>query len=176
MQGSGMAPSSLARSAAPSREPLLGNLAVKDECRMKETVIESPLIGSGSQEEVDIRVKVLLDMGTSRGFLTYEELNERLPDEVVSPDKLDSLLMMIDEMGIKLIDESDIGDFVKGPKAKPKKPRPADDEPEADEMKAVEEEEIDIQALQGEIKQIDSELAQVRGKMDEYLKELGIAV
>jgi RNA polymerase primary sigma factor len=52
-------------------------------------------------------VQALLDLGTSRGYLTYEELNERLPDEVVSPDKLDSLLMMIDEMGIKLIDESD---------------------------------------------------------------------
>jgi RNA polymerase primary sigma factor len=78
---------------------------------MKETVIETPLIGSGSQEEVDARVKALLDMGTSRGYLTYEELNERLPDEVVSPDKLDSLLMMIDEMGIRLIDESDIHEF-----------------------------------------------------------------
>ncbi len=70
--------------------------------------IESPLIGSGSQEEVDLRVQALLDLGTSRGYLTYEELNERLPDEVVSPDKLDSLLMMIDEMGIKLIDETDV--------------------------------------------------------------------
>ncbi len=40
----------------------------------------------------------------------------------------------------------------------------------------VEEEAIDIQVLQGEIKQIESELAQVRSKMDEYLKELGIAV
>ncbi|MGD0464142.1 MAG: RNA polymerase sigma factor RpoD [Tepidisphaeraceae bacterium] len=70
--------------------------------------IESPLIGSGSQEEVDLRVQALLDLGTSRGYLTYEELNERLPDEVVSPDKLDSLLMMIDEMGIKLIDEGDV--------------------------------------------------------------------
>jgi RNA polymerase primary sigma factor len=70
--------------------------------------IESPLIGSGSQEEVDLRVQALLDLGTSRGYLTYEELNERLPDEVVSPDKLDSLLMMIDEMGIRLVDESDV--------------------------------------------------------------------
>src|SRR6187402_2705457 len=77
---------------------------------------ETPLIGSGSQEEVDLRVNNLLGMGTSRGFLTYEELNEKLPDEVVSPDQLDSLLMMIDEMGIKLIDEMDIGDWVKGPK------------------------------------------------------------
>src|SRR5439155_12854270 len=39
------------------------------------------------------------------------------PDEVVSPDKLDSLLMMIDEMGIKLIDETDVADF-----NKPEKP------------------------------------------------------
>src|SRR5712671_6408337 len=73
--------------------------------------IESPLIGSGSQEEVDLRVNVLIDMGKSRGYLTYEELNERLPDEVVSPDKLDSLLMMIDEMGIRLIDDMDVGEF-----------------------------------------------------------------
>jgi RNA polymerase primary sigma factor len=84
----------------------------------KETVIvvETPLIGSGSQEEVDNRVKALLDLGTGRGYLTYEELNEKLPDEVVSPDKLDSLLMMIDEMGIKLIDEADAGEFQKKPR------------------------------------------------------------
>src|SRR5271169_5045920 len=84
---------------------------------MKEiaiAVMETPLIGSGSQEEVDLRVQAIKDLGTSRGYLTYEELNEKLPDEIVSPDKLDSLLMMIDEMGIKLIDESDIGDFTKG--------------------------------------------------------------
>src|SRR3954447_6695153 len=89
-------------------------------------VIEVPLIGSGSQEEVDSRVQAILDLGTSRGYLTYEELNEKLPDEVVSPDKLDSLLMMIDEMGIRLIDESDVGEFTKAPKARAKKPKPAD--------------------------------------------------
>jgi RNA polymerase primary sigma factor len=82
-----------------------------------EAVIETPLIGSGSQEEVDNRVRALLEMGTSRGYLTYEELNEKLPDEVVSPDKLDSLLMMIDEMGIRLIDEMDAAEFQKKPRA-----------------------------------------------------------
>src|SRR5512133_1471869 len=73
--------------------------------------IETPLIGSGSQEEVDLRVQALIDLGKSRGFLTYDELNERLPDEVVSPEKLDTLLMMIDEMGIKLIDDLDVAEF-----------------------------------------------------------------
>src|SRR5688572_27033862 len=99
---------------------------------MKETPVapvETLLIGSGSQEEADRRVRALLDLGTSRGFLTYEELNEKLPDEVVSPDKLDSLLMMIDEMGIKLIDEMDIGDFIKQPKPRAaKKPQPQEEE------------------------------------------------
>src|SRR5689334_8181326 len=80
--------------------------------------IESPLIGSGSQEQVDLRVNALIDLGKSRGFLTYEELNEKLPDEVVSPDKLDSLLMMIDEMGIRLIDEMDVDEFQSKPRAR----------------------------------------------------------
>src|SRR5687768_18125013 len=89
---------------------------------MKETTVtDPPLIGSGSQEEADARVQILLDLGKSRGYLTYEELNEKLPDEVVSPDKLDSLLMMIDEMGIRLIDEADIGEFVKTPKPRQSK-------------------------------------------------------
>src|ERR1051325_3617939 len=85
----------------------------------KQMSIESPLIGSGSQEEVELRVNTLIDLGKSRGYLTYEELNEKLPDEVVPPGKVDSLLMMIGEMGIKPIDEPDVGDFqAKGQKPK----------------------------------------------------------
>jgi RNA polymerase primary sigma factor len=75
---------------------------------------DAPLIGSGSPEEVVRRVNSLLEDGTRRGYITYEELNTRLPDEVVSPDRLDSLLMTIDEMGIKLIDENDVDEFKKG--------------------------------------------------------------
>src|SRR5206468_3406503 len=116
-----------------------GNVAMKEIVIEAPVIPSTPLIGSGSQEEVDFRVKALLDLGTSRGYLTYEELNERLPDEVVSPDKLDSLLMMVDEMGIKLIDEADVREYQKGPKAKPKK-RAAPEEAIA----AEDEEEIDL--------------------------------
>ena len=95
---------------------------------MKEIVIDPPLIGSGSQEEADARVQALLDLGKSRSYLTYEELNEKLPDEVVSPDKLDSLLMMIDEMGIRLIDEADVGEYTKAPRVRARKqPQPTGD-------------------------------------------------
>src|SRR5688572_8985482 len=133
---------------------------------MKETVIESPLIGSGSQEEVDNRVKAILDLGTSRGYLTYEELNEKLPDEVVSPDKLDSLLMMIDEMGIRLIDESDIGDYVKQPRTKQKSVK---EEP-IEVVEDVDGEEIDLN--------LEAELAEASTKrIDDpvrmYLTQMG---
>jgi type I restriction enzyme M protein len=38
----------------------------------------------------------------------------------------------------------------------------------------VEEEEIDIAAVEKEIEQLESELAEVRAKMKQYLKELGV--
>src|SRR3954470_24585938 len=113
----------------------------------KDNGIETPLIGSGSQEEADNRVRILLELGTSRGFLTYEELNEKLPDEVVSPDKLDTLLMRIDEMGIKLIDEHDIGEYVKAPKVKPAKPAPAP--VDGKKKKDAEPEEITVEDMDG---------------------------
>ena len=53
-------------------------------------------------------VKKLIAKGKQRGYLTYEELNADLPDEAVSPDKLDSLLMTLDELGIELLDESEV--------------------------------------------------------------------
>jgi len=55
----------------------------------------------------DSSVKDLIAKGKQRGYLTYEEMNEDLPDEAVSPDKLDALLMTLDELGIELIDESE---------------------------------------------------------------------
>jgi RNA polymerase primary sigma factor len=70
-----------------------------------------PLIGAGSPEEVQRRINVLMEMGIDRGYLTYEELNSKLPDEVVSPDRLEGLLMTIDEMGVALIDDHDVRRF-----------------------------------------------------------------
>jgi len=59
-------------------------------------------------EAADATVKKLISKGKERGYLTYEELNESLPDEAVSPDKLDTLLMTLDELGIELLDESEV--------------------------------------------------------------------
>ena len=52
-------------------------------------------------------IRKLIAKGKDRGYLTYEQMNADLPDEAVSPDKLDSLLMTLDELGIELVDESE---------------------------------------------------------------------
>ncbi len=53
-------------------------------------------------------IKKLIQKGKERGYLTYEEMNEDLPDEAVSPDKLDALLMSLDEEGVVLLDASEV--------------------------------------------------------------------
>ncbi len=47
----------------------------------------------------------LIDVSTRRGWLSYEELNNTLPDEWVDPDRLHELLVYIDQLGVELIDE-----------------------------------------------------------------------
>ena len=59
-------------------------------------------------EEPDDAVRKLLRLGERLGYLTYEMLNERLPDVMISADKLDALLLAIDRRGIYLIDEDDV--------------------------------------------------------------------
>ena len=74
---------------------------------------------------VDDSVKRLIQKGKDRGYLTYEEMNKDLPDEGVSPDKLDALLMALDEEGIELIDEAEAeqrgGFTVSADEVKPKR-------------------------------------------------------
>jgi RNA polymerase primary sigma factor len=49
-------------------------------------------------------VKELIDLGREKGYLTYEEVNNALPSEVVSPDQMDDLMMMFGEMDIEIVD------------------------------------------------------------------------
>ncbi len=59
-------------------------------------------------DKIDQGLKLLVEKGKEKGYLTYEEMNDMLPDVVLSPEKIDDILMMLDEHGIDLIDESDV--------------------------------------------------------------------
>ncbi len=55
---------------------------------------------------MDQELSSLISRGVQDGFLTYEDVNAYLPDEDVSPEKLDGLLIAIERKGIQLIDSA----------------------------------------------------------------------
>jgi RNA polymerase primary sigma factor len=51
-------------------------------------------------------LKRLISMGKEKGYLTYDEVNDALPDELVDSEKLDDMMMIFDEMDIAIVDTS----------------------------------------------------------------------
>ena len=51
-------------------------------------------------------VKKLIDIGKEKGFLTYDELNDILPADIVSADQIDDVMSIFGEMDIEVIDSS----------------------------------------------------------------------
>ncbi len=64
----------------------------------------------------------LIATGRAQGYLTFDQVNSYLPDEAVDPEKIDALLVALEEKGIDLLDEppAPIVAAVKGPAAKAK--------------------------------------------------------
>lgn len=50
----------------------------------------------------------LINKGKARGYITYDELNEALPQERLSSDQIDEAMSMISEMGISIVDSDEI--------------------------------------------------------------------
>ncbi len=82
-------------------------------------------------------VAELIEAGKRRNYITYDEMNAMLPDEMVEPDKLDMLLVQLDSLGIKLIDQGEQSlDDQKTSPAKETAPDPSPSE-QADEETAI---------------------------------------
>jgi RNA polymerase primary sigma factor len=65
--------------------------------------------------KIDEGLKTLLESGKEKGYLTYSQVNDYLPDDAVNPEKLDQLLLIMEEQGIELIDESEAEERESGP-------------------------------------------------------------
>src|SRR5665213_2380599 len=76
-----------AEAGAPGAAPVDGAPAAKPE--------------GGSGEGM----KRLMAKGRAKGFLTYQDVNDALPDEVVSSEQIDDVLSMLGEEGIEVLDK-----------------------------------------------------------------------
>ena len=65
-----------------------------------------------AQDPVELKIAEIIAKGKKQGFLTYDEMNDELPDDAVSPARLDTLLATLDEMGVNIVDDPE--DAIKG--------------------------------------------------------------
>lgn len=52
------------------------------------------------------QIKALIAFGKEQGYLTYTELNDQLPSEIVDEVQIDNIISMIKDMGIKVVEEA----------------------------------------------------------------------
>ncbi len=57
--------------------------------------------------KIEASIKLLVQSGKEKGFVTYEELNDILPEDTIAPEKIDKILMTLDELGIDVVDEAE---------------------------------------------------------------------
>lgn len=90
----------------------------------------SPMKADASQEKTEkVNKKILKNLilkGRKEGHLTYDEINEAFPDDILSSEQIDETLMIFDELNIEVIDEKK-GE-VSGRKEKTKLDTTADDD------------------------------------------------
>ena len=48
------------------------------------------------------QLKLLIAKGKEQGFLTYAEVNDHLPDDIVDPEQIEDIISMINDMGIQV--------------------------------------------------------------------------
>jgi RNA polymerase primary sigma factor len=52
------------------------------------------------------QLKLLIAKGKEKGFLTYAEVNDHLPQEIVDSDQVEDIIGMINDMGIKVFESA----------------------------------------------------------------------
>ena len=55
-----------------------------------------------NQEQQQSQLKQLIAKGKMQGYLTYAEVNDHLPSDIVDPEQIEDIIGMINEMGIQV--------------------------------------------------------------------------
>ena len=62
--------------------------------------------GVMSLEEQRKRLRQLIALGKERGYLTYAEINDHLPEDVSDAEQIENIITMISGLGIQVYDEA----------------------------------------------------------------------
>ncbi|MBZ0091159.1 MAG: RNA polymerase sigma factor RpoD [Sulfuricellaceae bacterium] len=107
-------------------------------------------------EERRMRLKNLIALGKERGYLTYFEINDHLPDEMLDAEQIESVISMINDMGISVYDEAPDAETL----------LMSDATPAVTDEDAVEEAEAALST-------VDSEFGRTTDPVRMYMREMG---
>ncbi len=105
-------------------------------------------------QEQQSQLKLLIAKGKEQGFLTYAEVNDHLPDEIVDPEQIEDIINMINDMGISVHEETPDADTLLLNSAA------APDEDAAEEAAAA-------------LATVDSEFGRTTDPVRMYMREMG---
>ena len=116
---------------------------------------ETP-ISPAEQEARRTRLKNLILLGKERGYLTYAEVNDHLPDDMLDAEQIEGIVGMINDMGIQVFDEAPDAEALLMAEA----PAPVADEDVVEEAE---------QALST----VDAEFGRTTDPVRMYMREMG---
>src|ERR1700680_1728633 len=75
---------------------------------IRRTLIKKLPAGTSTQTayERQSQLKLLIARGKEQGYLTYAEVNDHLPSEIVDPEQIEDIVNMINAMGIPVYEKA----------------------------------------------------------------------
>jgi RNA polymerase primary sigma factor len=130
--------------------------AMAKEPKVKEVPKELVEALPNDAEARRTRLKNLIVLGKERGFLTYAEINDHLPDDMLDAEQIENIISMINDMGIQVYDEAPDTEALLMSDATPNVP----DEDAAEEAEAA-------------VSTLDSEFGRTTDPVRMYMREMG---
>ena len=88
------------KSTAPKKMPR------KAEAALSKVMKENVELTQEQAEERRTKLKNLIGLGKERGYLTYAEINDHLPDDLSDAEQIEGIIGIINSMGIQVYDEA----------------------------------------------------------------------
>ena len=64
-----------------------------------------------NREDRNQKIKELITLSGDQGYLTYDDINEAMPESVVNPDEFDGIVILFRGMDIEVIESSEVEKF-----------------------------------------------------------------
>ena len=103
------------------------------------------------------RLKTLITLGKERGYLTYAEINDHLPDDLVDAEQIESIISTFNDMGIQVFDQAPASDDLIMSDAAPTVAADEDAEEEAEQALST----------------VESEFGRTTDPVRMYMREMG---